>query len=261
MDQLLSSEMFQENWFRAIIWCLISGSALLIGSYFGIKDKFTHSWIARIMAFGSGSLLGLISIDMTLMAKQTTGTINTVIGLLLGASVFCLANWLLSKKGAKERKRCGECVEQKTEKDSSGSGLAIACGTMLDAIPEGLILGIDIAQNGKPGIATILGFFVSNFPESLSASTGMIKAKRSKKYINAIWLGAILMTIITSQLGVFLFPILPETYKGLIEAIAGGLLFAMVTETMIPEAFDHSPDFSGVLTVLGFSILALTAAQ
>ncbi len=250
-----------QNWFKAIVWCLISGSALLIGSYFGIKDKFTHSWIARVMAFGSGSLLGLISIDMTLMAKKSTGTTNTVIGLFIGALVFCLANWFLSKKGAKERKRCGECVEQKTEKEASGSGVAIAAGTMLDAIPEGLILGIAIAQKGTPGIATILGFLLSNFPESLSASTGMIKAKRSKKYINAIWLGAILVTIITSQIGVFAFPLLPETFKGLIEAISAGLLFAMVTETMIPEAFDHAPDFSGVLTVLGFSILALTAAQ
>lgn len=245
----------------AIIWALVSGSTLFLGAYFGIKNKFSHSWIARIMALGSGALLGHISIEMTLMAKKSSGTANTILGLVIGSLGYCTINWYLSKQGAKHRKRCGECVQQPTEGDTSGSGMAIAAGTLADASPKGLIIGINLAQHGHPGTATVLAFLIANFPESLSSSTGMTQAKRSKKYINLLWASVLVVTIISSVSGALLFPILPEIVKGYIEAATAGLLFAMVVETMVPEAFDKSPDFSGILAVLGFAILAFTAAQ
>ena len=82
-------------------------------------------------------------------------------GLLCGAAVFSFVNWLLSRRGAQHRKRCGECVEQPKEEQQPGSGLAIAAGTFLDGVPEGVVLGLGVLHHGAPGLGTVAAFFVA----------------------------------------------------------------------------------------------------
>jgi ZIP family zinc transporter len=46
--------------------------------------------------------------------------------------------------------------------------------------------------------------------------------------------------------------------RGTVEAFAAGSILALVSETMIPEAFHDSSQFSGLLLVTGFvAVLAL----
>jgi hypothetical protein len=47
---------------------------------------------------------------------------------------------------------------------------------------------------------------------------------------------------------------------GALEAASGGILLAMALETMIPEAFEEAPLFSGTTAVLGFAVSAAAAA-
>jgi len=115
-------------WIYAAIWALISSSTLIFGAFLGIQDQFDHKGVARFMAMGSGALLGLLTFDMTLVAKRETGSVRAVMGLLIGAVCFCSANWLLAHKGARHRKRCGKCVEQPSEREVPGSGTVIAVG-------------------------------------------------------------------------------------------------------------------------------------
>lgn len=51
-----------------------------------------------------------------------------------------------------------------------GSGLAIAFGSLLDAVPEALIIGAAAAGGGKalPPIALIAAFTLANFAEGPS---------------------------------------------------------------------------------------------
>ena len=59
--------------------------------------------------------------------------------LLIGAASFSAGNAWLSAQGAQHRKRFGECVAQPTEAEMPNSGLAIAMGTAMDAVPEALV--------------------------------------------------------------------------------------------------------------------------
>ena len=45
--------------------------------------------------------------------------------------------------------------------------------------------------------------------------------------------------------------------RGTIEAFAAGAILALVAETMIPEAFHGSPQFNGLLLVVGFVALLI----
>jgi ZIP family zinc transporter len=56
--------------------------------------------------------------------------------------VYVAANALLTRQGAKHRKRSGG--KQPSEQDSPGSGTAIAVGALLDGIPESVVLGLGL---------------------------------------------------------------------------------------------------------------------
>jgi len=45
--------------------------------------------------------------------------------------------------------------------------------------------------------------------------------------------------------------------RGTAEAFAAGAILALVSETMIPEAFHGSPQFNGLLLVVGFVALLI----
>ena len=89
------------------------------------------------MTFAVGVLLAVVAVDLVINARGATSLYWTVMGLLCGAAVFSSVNWLLSRRGAKHRKRCGGCVEQPQEVQQPGSGLAIAAGTFLDGLRSG----------------------------------------------------------------------------------------------------------------------------
>src|SRR5215510_9776262 len=115
---------------------LLSASGLLVGAVGGYYASLQHRTIARVMTFAAGVLLAVVAVDLLIEARDVASLHWMVMGLLFGAAVFSWVNWLLSLRGAKHRKRCGECVEQPTEEQQPGSGLAITAGTFLDGVPK-----------------------------------------------------------------------------------------------------------------------------
>jgi zinc transporter, ZIP family len=248
-------------WAQAAVWGTLAGSGLLVGLVSAYSAKPGHGAIARVMGFGAGALLATASIQLTISARLHAGTVKAVTFLLIGALLFSCVNAWLARCGAKNRKRCGECVPQENERDVPGSGVAIATGTMIDAVPEGLVLGISVAQGTAPAMAVVAGFFLANVPESLSGSAGMYLAGRSPRYILTVWGGATLITPIAAILGSVFFATASSEMAGILDAVSGGLLVAMAVESMIPEAFDKNPGFSGTIAVLGFATIAALAVS
>src|SRR5918997_3396718 len=181
------------GWLQAAGWGMLSASGLLIGAVGGYYAPLPHTAIARAMTFAAGVLLAVVAVDLVINARGAASLHWTVMGLLSGAAVFSSVNWLLSRRGAKHRKRCGECVEQPDEEQQPGSGLAIAAGTFLDGIPEGMVLGLSVLHQGAPGFGTVTAFFLANIPEALSSSAGMRRAGRSARYVFGVWIGIALM--------------------------------------------------------------------
>ena len=244
-------------WVQATGWALLSAIGLLIGAVGGYYLSLQHTVIARVMTLAAGILLATVAVDLVVNARASATLTLTVAGLLGGATVFSSVNWLISRHGAKHRKRCGECIEQPTEEQQPGSGLAIAAGSFLDGVPEGVVLGLSVLHQGTPGIGTVAAFFLGNIPEAMSSSAGMRRAGRSARYVFGVWVGIFLMIGFASAVATLVLRGTGPSVRGTIEAFAAGAILALVSETMIPEAFHGSPQFNGLLLVIGFVALLI----
>ncbi|HKO60737.1 MAG TPA: ZIP family metal transporter [Pyrinomonadaceae bacterium] len=244
-------------WLQAAGWGLLSASGLLVGAFGGYYTRLQHTAIARVMTFGAGVLLAVVAVDLVIGARGAASLTWTVTGLLSGAAVFSSLNWVVARRGGKHRKRCGECVEQPEERREPGSGLAIAAGTFLDGVPEGVVLGVSVLHQGAPGLGTVAAFFLANIPEALSSSAGMRRAGRSARYVFGLWLGIALTISLAAALAGLVLGRTEPVVRGTVEAFAAGAILAMVSETMIPEAFHGSPEFNGLLLVIGFVALLI----
>ena len=243
------------GWLQAASWGALSASGLLIGAVGGTYTSLQHITVARAMTFAAGVLLAVVAMDLVINARGAASLHWTVTGLLFGAAVFSSANWLLSRHGARNRKRCGDCVEQPNEGQQPGSGLAIAAGTFLDGVPEGVVLGLSVLHHGAPDLGTVAAFFLGNIPEALSSSAGMRRAGRSARYVFGMWIGIAVMISLAAAVAALLLRGTGPAVRGTFEAFAAGAILSLVSETMIPEAFHDSPQFNGLLLVVGFVAL------
>ncbi|WP_049631477.1 ZIP family metal transporter [Cellvibrio sp. pealriver] len=243
-------------WLEAGFWGFAAASALMLGALLGWFIRFSAKTVAYVMAFGSGILLSALSFELVADAVEQASTVWVIAGFMGGALVFSLINRALNHP-AKHRKRSrGQHPHSHAEASSpvSNGGVAIAAGTLLDGIPESIAIGLLVASGGKLSIVTITAIFISNIPEALSSTAGMRQAGRSGGFILRLWGGIALLSGCFAVIGALFFGSAPEHVKALISCIAAGGIFAMVVETMIPEAFAETHEMSGLVAALGFVV-------
>jgi len=243
----------------ALGWGALSSVGLMIGAMAGTFSRLPHHAIALAMSVGAGLLLAAASLELATEAIRIAGPVRVVASLLLGAAVLSAANALLAGFGAANRKRCGECTSQASEQQQPGSGLAIALGTAIDAVPEALVLGLTLRHRDFPS-ELLIAIAVGNLPEALSGAAGMRSAGRSYRYILLLWSTIAIGAAVATAAGYAAFGYLDRSSPPHLQAFGAGALLAMTAETMIPEAFHNSPRFSGFLAAVGFCVVLLIGA-
>lgn len=243
-------------WLDAAFWGWVASLGLIAGALAGLYGPLRHDGVARVMAVGAGLLLAAVSLDLIVESIEVAGPWQVCVGLVAGAVVFSGINAWLAQRGAKHRKRCGECQPQATEAETPGSGLAIAVGSVLDLIPASMVLGLETVQSGTPAVAILVAFFLGNVPEALSASVGMVAAGRTKIYVAGLWIGASVLAAVAAGLSAALLNGISDQLNGWISAFAAGAMLAMVVETMVPEAAHGSLRFNGVVAA-GFAAIVM----
>lgn len=227
-----------------MFWGGISGSAALIGALLALLLPIKKTTIAYIMSFGTGILIGAAAYELLGHSVHEAGIKATSIGFITGAVVFTLFDLFISKQGGENRKRSGE-------NSPSNSGLAIFAGTVMDAVPESIMIGASLIEKQSVSWLLVIAIFISNIPEGISSTTGLKNSGYSTKRILFLW-GFVFMISSLSSLGGFTF--LQEAspnMTAMIASFAGGGIIAMVASTMMPEAFQEGGPLVGLITALG----------
>ena len=237
-------------WLQAGFWGLLGASSLVVGAAVAYFARLGTRVTAAIMSFGCGILISAVAYDLIFEGFRAAGIRPIIFGAVAGSVAYAVANWLVSRHGARHRKRSGQ---QQTDKQQGG-GLAIAIGSMLDGAPESVVLGVSLLGGGNVSLAVFAAVFLSNFPEGLSSALGMKKAGRSPAYIFGLWIGIAVLSGLASLLGAAFLGGAPPRVIALVQAVAAGALLTMVADTMIPEAVEGEHGVAGLLVVIGLLV-------
>lgn len=237
-------------WAQAGLWGLLAGGALVLGAAVAWFARVPRNVVASVMAFGAGVLISALAFDLVDEAERSGGLRPTILGFLGGAVVYLAANLLLARFGARHRKRSGD--EQPTEAEQQGSGAAIAVGALLDGVPESVVLGLSLLGGGGVGVPVLVAIFISNLPEGLSSAAGMKRNARSAGYVFGVWIGIAVASGLAGLVGCLFLQDASDGTIAVITAIAAGAILTMITDTMIPEAFERTHMYAGLLATLGF---------
>ncbi|NGP17275.1 ZIP family metal transporter [Devosia aurantiaca] len=238
-------------WVQAGLWGLLGSSALVIGAAIAFLVELPKRLIAGIMAFGCGILISAVAYDLIMDGYDQGGLYPIIGGALAGSAAYTVANWLVTRNGGKHRKRSGKEPDPNT---TSNSGLAIAIGSMLDGIPESIVLGVSLLDGNGVSFAVLVAIFLSNLPEGLSSAVGMKKAGRSKTYVLGLWAGIAVLSALAAMLGAALLGDASPWLIAMVNALAAGALLTMIADTMIPEAVEGERGGTGLLVVLGLLV-------
>ncbi len=136
----------------------------------------------------------------------------------------------------------------------------IAIGSLLDGIPESVVLCVSLFAGGGVSLPMFAAIFLSNFPEGLTSALGMRKAGRSTIYIFALWCSIAVISGLASLAGAAFLGDAPPAVLALVNAVAAGALLTMVSDTMLPEAVEGEHGATGLLVVIGL-LLAFAISQ
>lgn len=236
----------------AFVWGALGASALLLGALVAYRLAPGRGVIAVVMALGTGLLVGSVTFELIDDALKTSTVAWVGLLLLIGAAVFTVGDWILSRRGGGERK-------DPTGAQAEGSPLAIVLGSVLDGIPESFVLGMTTLQGGV-SVSLLAGVVLSNLPEGMSSSSGLKAAHWPERRVMWMWSAVIVVSAVSAAAGYALLDPASGRTGALVQAFAAGALLAMLADTLLPEAYEVEGILTGFLVVAGFAVsLALSS--
>ncbi len=230
----------------AFLWGGLAASSLVIG-YLVAERGISKRTIGLTMGFGAGALISALAYE--LVPESALGGWEVAVSFGLGALVFFGGDWLVDHWGARHRKTL-------TGKQEEGSGAAVFVGTLLDAIPESVVLGMGLAMGGSISVAFLAAVFISNLPEGIAGTVNLTSAGHSRRGIFAMWAALVLLSGACAVLGYGLVEWVSVTDARLVQAFAAGAVLTMLADAMMPEAFEHGGRLTGLFSVMGFGAAA-----
>jgi ZIP family zinc transporter len=236
---------------NAFLWGLVATSSLVLGGIIASKVNLGRRTLGIIMAFGAGTLISAVSYELVFEAvKLARGTGFPAFGLFAGAFTYYFCEWIIEKVGGRHHKVAGA---------SKNASLVIPMilAIILDGIPESIVIGLGIFEGGAVSLAMLAAVFVSNLPEAIAGTTGMKAGGWKSRNIILLWLSIAVICAFASLAGYSLFTNTSAEWLSFIQAFAAGAILIVLTNSMIPESYEHAKKFAGIFTVLGFSFSIL----
>ena len=238
----------------AILWSAVATLTLLIGMGLAYRNMVNERWTALTMAFGAGAIINAAAYQLILgaVADVSGNYLRIGFGVAAGAITFYLADRWVDHLGGKDRLDFNGAQE-------TGSGMGILLGSLLDGVPESLVLGLSLVHSPQVSISFIFAVAISNIPQGLGGTAGMLKSGWEKRKITWLWVAVCIASVVAAILGYWLGRLIPGANGAIVDSFAAGALLVMLTDSMIPESLEHGGRETGLALVLGFGVAGAVA--
>jgi ZIP family zinc transporter len=227
--------------------------SLLLSGLFATWVTVPPRVVGGLAGFGAGALISAITFDLTAQA-DLLGHLQLVVWLLLGAVVFIAGDYAIERRTGSDDAGSGAPAEGDT-----GKALGIVLGSVVDGVPESLIFGIGVAARNPVSVAFLLAVIVSNVPQALAPSAELTAAGWSRERLALLWGVVVVACALAAGLG-FLFGSISHNTGERLSAFAAGGLLAMLTNSLMPFAFERGGAYAGFWAVVGYALAILPLA-
>lgn len=254
---------------EATLWGLLGASSLLVGAVLATIGP-VHRWlVARhewrlglLMAFGAGVLVSAVAYELVEEAVTASASgIAVGAGLVAGSIAFFVGDEAIERlgdRGRLERRGGGGAsggAGEGADGEDGGGPVAILLGTVLDGIPESVVVGISLLEGGTVSVAVLAAVFLSNVPEAISSTPGLV-ARFGTVRTMTIWTVVVLASGLAAGIGYAALGDAPPSLIAAIQAFAAGAILVMLADEMIPGAHHKGHTAAGLATALGFAVAA-----
>lgn len=216
---------------------------LVIGAIVGVRLTLPRKVFGALMAFGAGTMIAAVSSELFEPAFKQVGAIAAGLALLGGAGIFVVADKLIENKLG-----------------PASLGWALMLGTVLDGVPENTALGVSLTEGG--GIVLLVAVAVGNIPEAIGGSAQMgDQHKLSGRRVFAMWSATALVLVLVTMGGYAASDLVSGAAIATIQAVAGGATIAVLSDSLIPEAYKASGWWTGLAVALGFVVAFALGAR
>jgi ZIP family zinc transporter len=192
--------------------------------------------VGILAGFGAGAMIAAISFDL-LAETEGLGSWELALGMGAGVALFMVGDHL---------------VERKYGDEGTGGAMGIVVGSVVDGVPESVILGIQLATGIPVSLPFIGAVFVSNIPQAIAPSADLAAAGWGPARLGRLWGAVVGGCAVAALLGYVVADRSGSATGNWMAAIAAGGLLAMLTNSLIPFAYERGKDWAGAATVVGF---------
>ena len=194
--------------------------------------------VGVLAGFGAGALIAAVSFDLISEAEQLESW-EFALWMLIGVAIFLGGDYL---------------VERRFGSEGAGGAMGIVVGSVVDGVPESIIFGIQVATGFPISLPFLAAVFVSNIPQAIAPSADLAASGWSPARLGRLWLLVVLACGVGAALG-FLAADQSSAITGdRMAALAAGGILAMLTNSLMPFAFERAGALAGAATVVGFCV-------
>ncbi|MET0276528.1 MAG: ZIP family zinc transporter, partial [Acidimicrobiia bacterium] len=202
---------------EATVWGFVGGFAMFLGALVAFHTHLSPAFVGKVMAFGAGTLVCAVTLELTTEAFQEAGGGAFVLGLLAGTGAYYLGERLIEQRLGRIDL---DAAPGDPDAPGMGNALKVVLGSVLDGVPESAAIGLSIAAGGTVSLALLVAVFVSNVPEGLMPSIDMEASGVPRKRIYVMWLALAGVCTLSSIFGYLILGALPEPVDAFAQAFA-----------------------------------------
>lgn len=227
---------------EAFGWGFLAQSSLLVAGLLVCWVTVPTKVVGILGGFGAGAMIAAVSFDLLPEAESDIDHWQTGVWMLVGVAVFLLADAF---------------VEKRFGSAGSGGAMGIVVGSVVDGVPESMILGIQVGIGFTISIGFVAAVFISNIPQAIAPSADLAASGWRPARLGRLWFLVVLACGLAAALGFLATDASGAVQGDRAAALAAGGLLAMLTNSLMPFSFERGGALAGAATALGFCLSVL----